>query len=237
MPTTNEQKASLVIEVQTAIRLIEAGLREVQRIDGAYDFYHLLMLSLGGGFERLMKSIICLQVLGQTGSFPEKCTAWSGKKGHNLENLLHEITEDCFNESYLQKVPAARQDIDFLRGDARLKKIVRILSRFGQAARYHELDVILGKAPPTDSPEQEWCKLELGLLQEYSDWAKMLQGGKIDEAYKLITSEIVRRIELFARALCRLFTIRELGDLAKQQTGTITTFLFLNDDHLGNRRY
>ncbi len=237
MPTTTEQKVSLVVEVQTAIRLIEAGLREVQRIDGAYDFFHLLMLSLGGGFERLMKSIICLQVLGQTGSFPKNGTAWRGKRGHNLENLLQKITEECFNESYLQKVPAARQDIDFLRGDVRLTKIVCILSRFGQAARYHELDVILGKAPRTDSPEQEWSKLELGILLEYSDWAKMLQDDKVDKAYKLITSEIVRWIELFARALCRLFTIGGLGDLAKQQTGTIAPFLFLNDDQLGTRRY
>jgi hypothetical protein len=237
MPVTLEQRVSLITEIQTAIALLQAGLREVQRIGGAYDFYHLLMLCLAGGLERLMKAIICLHVLENTGSFPTDVRDWRGSKGHDLERLLSQITDECFSDAYLARIPAARKDIEFLRNDPRLAEIVRVLSRFGRAARYHDLDTILGRTPSTDSPENEWKKLELDLLQEYQDWATLLQIGKVDEAYRRITGEIVRRVETLVRALCRLFTMGGLGDLAKQQTGSIAPFLFLREDQLGQHRY
>ena len=59
----------------------------------------------------------------------------------------------------------------------------------------------------------------------------------IEELYEKIGTRLISRLERFARALCRLFTIGGLGPEAAQYTGIIAPFLFLSDDKLGTRSY
>jgi hypothetical protein len=238
MPPTVEQNVAVGEEVRTSIKLIEAGLGQLQRIDGANDFYHLPMLLLASGFERLMKSIICFHTLHETGEYPGRNAFLRGRAGHDLARLLNKITKECFSEAYLKRVPVARQDIEYLRTDKRLLELVRILSDFGQAARYYHLDVVLGDNPTTSSPEQQWQQVEMAILREDNDWADQLKPPvNMDKVYKRITNDLVVRLEVFARALTRLFTIGGLGDEAKRHTGTIAPFLHLCDDELGKRAY
>jgi len=238
MSSTVEQHVALGEEVRTSIKLIEVGLGQLQRIDGANDFYHLPMLILASGFERLMKAIICLHTYHETGDYPTRKAFPFGRKGHNLVWLLNKITEECFSPAYLEKVPAAREDVEYLRTDAQLRKLVEILSSFGQTARYHNLDIVLGEKPKTSSPDQMWTHVEMTVLKEDDDWAHQLKAtANLDKLCKRITTKLVIRLEMFVRALARLFTIGELGDEAKRHTGTIARFLFLHDDELGKRVY
>jgi len=238
MPPTVEQNVAVGEEVRTSIKLIEAGLKQLQRIDGANDFYHLPMLLLASGFERLMKTIVCFHTLHERGEYPARNAFPRGRTGHDLTRLLNKITQECFSEAYLNRVPAARQDVEYLRNDSRLRELVRILSDFGQAARYHNLDIVLGGSPTTLSAEQQWEQVELAILREDDDWAEQLKAPvNTDKLYKRITTDLVVRLEMFARALTRLFTIGGLGDEAKRHTGTIQPFLFLRDAELGKRVY
>jgi len=65
-----QQKVALALEIKTSVKLLCLGLAELQGIDGANDFYHLPFLLISSGFERLMKCIICLKRLKDTGRFP-----------------------------------------------------------------------------------------------------------------------------------------------------------------------
>jgi hypothetical protein len=233
-----DRSFALVEEVRTATRLLEHGFRNLQQIHGSNDFYHAPLLALASGFERLMKSIICLHVMASTGAFPTgKGYFTAGRKGHDLEKLLTWVLQDCFTASYLSR-PAAREDHDYLKKDPEFRKLFGILSRFGQAARYHYLDVILGEVPATSSPEDEWQRLEIDFLsrkgspvQQFGNMAPVM------EVHDRVSREVVGRLERCARALVRLFTLGDLGQLAKQQTGTIRSFLFLTDEDLGRRKY
>ncbi len=240
MTATVEQHVALGEEIRTSVELIKAGLGRLQRMGAANDFYHLPMLLLASGFERLMKTIICLHALQETGEYPSPRdpTFRGGSKGHDLVRLLDKITMHCFNPAYVESVPAALKDIEYLRGDPRLRRLVEMLSNFGQAARYHDLNVVLGRPSDIASPEREWKKLELDVLKEDSEWVgTLVDPTRWDELYETIATDLVARLEKFARALTRLFTIGSLGAVAKKHTGTIAPFLFLKDEELGKQTY
>ena len=238
MGSTVRQDLALNDELVTSIKLIQTGLKELQHIDGANDFYHVFMLTLASGFERLMKVIICFHIVETTGTYPKKYPWRAYKKGHDLVFLLNFITEKCFSEEYLDKIPIARKDIEYLRNNQQLREYVMILSNFGQAARYYNLDIVEGNEPKTFSPDDEWAKLESSILQENPEWEKeSLTNRSLAKTYNHINTEIIIRFERFARALSRLFTIGGLGDKAKRFSCAVHPFLMLSDDKLGNTIY
>jgi len=223
-------------EVLTSVRLIERGLAELQRIDGANDFYHAALLLLSGGLERLMKCILCFRAQVVNGALPS--TVEIKKYGHDLERLLETVVGACFDEHYRSSRPAADADAIYLQSDSRLRRLLGALSRFARSARYYNLNVVGGDDPDTDSPEQEWKKLELEIMQERSELMKALTShGGYGDAFDEIGRELVSRLERVVRALCRLFTLGPLGSEAKACTGYIDPFLFLMDEDLGKRDY
>lgn len=223
-------------EVLTSVRLIQKGLAEVQRIDGANDFYHPALLLLSSGLERLMKCILCLRSQAVGGDFP------SAKQikdyGHDLERLRDAVVAACFDDEYRGSRQAADIDAAFLESDLRLRALLTSLSRFARSARYYNLNMVGGDEPDTDSPEQEWAGLEMEVVSERPELWKALEApsgsGPIFDA---ISREFVGRIEVFVRALCRLFTLGPLGDNARAYTGYLTPFLSLRNENLGRHDY
>lgn len=235
---TVTRKQALIDELETSIKLIKSGLREIQAIDGENDFYHILLLTLANGFERLMKVIICLYMYERDGVFPTKYPWDKNRNGHNLVFLLNYVAENCFYQKYVEKLPVAKSDIDYIKNNPKLAKHVEILSGFGKAARYYNLDVIKGCKPETSSPKEEWIKLEKEIIRENPDWRKEIQNDpNLNLNYKRVNKEIVIIFERFARSLSRLFTIGRLGDYAKQISGNVYPFLMLMDDSLGENSY
>lgn len=225
-------------ELATAIRLIQVGLRELQAIDGANDFYHLPFLTLANGLERYLKVILCLRFHETEGRFPNYKELISGRSGHDLTALLKRVIGDCFSESYVTRIPVAAEDIDFLTTNRRLHEVVNLLSRFGQAARYYHLDLVLGTEPDTDSPEDEWARLELELVKERPGFqSKLSEPGGLEETYAFIRHELTVLLERFCRALARLFTIGKLGELAQRNMTYVVPFLMIRDSELGEYDY
>jgi hypothetical protein len=236
MPNTLQQ-VMIGEELRTAVSLLKYGLRELNRVDGANDFYHVPLLLLASGFERLMKTVICCYHLKKDGEFPTR-NIFRGQKGHDLVRLLDVITKECFSDTYVADIPAAREDINFLRDDIKLRNIVRILSDFGKSARYYNLNVVLGEADPGPSPDEEWGKLEMEILQEDPEWAARIADPSQESAiFQQINCTLTKHCERMARSLSRLFTIGQLGDLAKQISPNAYHFLFLTDDALGITNY
>jgi len=141
MGVTTLQHIAIGQEVRISIELIQAGLGQLQKIDGANDFYHLPILSLASGFERLMKTVICFHVLHMTADYPTESPWPSSKKGHDLEYLLDKITSKCFSNDYL-KLACAQVDLKYLCDDVLLKNAIRILSQFGMDNRYYYLNIV-----------------------------------------------------------------------------------------------
>ncbi len=231
MSAKQEQQIMLSEELRTAVRLIKAGLCEISRIDGANDFFHLPILLLSSGIERFMKVVICCHYLELNKHFPDKSIFPKGKNGHDLVWLLNKITNECFSDNYLKRIPAAQTDVNFLRSNERLTKIVKIISDFGQSARYYNLNVVLGDSNPGLSPDQEWGILETEILQDDPTWKqRIVDPQQSHSVHQKINKELMSRCERLLQSLSRLFTIGGLGEFALQISFHTSTFLCLQDE-------
>ncbi|SNR96989.1 hypothetical protein SAMN06295967_101283 [Belliella buryatensis] len=232
-------------EVRASINLIHSGLAELQNINGGNDFYYLPFNLLSNGFEKLLKLIICFYHWEQYGQFPTMDDFKKSKKdnGHNLLYLKDKVTADYFVAS----TPALKDDLDTLTNNPTLNQLVDFLGEFGQYSRYYNLDVIISN-PKQKSKDikQLWERLETDLLladkelfDKFKDNHKDIDKTKLDEIRKIndqVRTKTIVLLEIFARALTRQFTFGKLGQ-AQRFTGTIRTFLFLNDSDLGQRDY
>lgn len=229
-------------ELLTAMRLLKTGLRELNRMNRETDFFHMPILLLSSGLERLMKVVICCHHLETKGEFPDRSALSKKRRSknptHDLTWLLERITQDCFSDEYLSQIPAAGADIEFLRTDEKLRRIVQIMSQFAQSARYYNLNVVLGDSDPGPSPDEEWQKLEMEVLQDDPNWPEYIANSKQSDAIHCqINRELTVQCEQLVRSLSRLFTIGGLGALAKQISPHTHHFLFLMDKDLGTTDY
>jgi len=229
-----KQEMALTLEIETAVKLLRTGLAELQCIDGANDFYHLPFLLLSSGFERLMKCMICLKRRNDTGNYP----ATNELKTHDLMDLKNCILSKCISKTTAFRREATKEDYHFMTADADFQRLLGILSLFGEFARYYNLDVVTGSTQPTVDAKDRWEKYEQDLVNKHAELPNLCQdANRIDDFYREINRIIVSKLERFARALARQFTLGDLGPKAKSHTGTIGCFLFLTDDGLGRQDY
>jgi len=234
---TPQQWISFNEEIHTSIRLLQLGLAELKEISYENDFYHVPLLLLSGGFERLMKCMLCLKVLDDKGRFPtsEKLKSY----GHDLVCLKEKIVSDCISKETAYEKPATKQDYKFLTEDKDLDKLIKILSDFGKNARYHNLDVVGGENNPAMDIKARLEEFELQLImREYEGDSNKLKEiltsvDKADEFYKIIYTIIIKKLQRFARALVRQFTLGNLGKEARRYSGLLKPFLNLRDEELG----
>jgi len=231
------QKLAIDKELANSVRLIKSGFGQMQQLDGANDFYHMPLLTLSSGFEHFLKVILCFRHLEKTGDFPKPGEIPSGRRGHDLELLLKKVRKECFPAQYVESIPLAKIDLAYIESDE-LLPFFKALSRFGQAARYHNLDVVLGRKPTTDSPEGEWESLETAILVSRPELLKEFEGiPNSGRVLRVIGAEVVARLERLARALARLFTIGKIGAEARHYAPYVDGFLHLREKELGKTEY
>lgn len=224
-------------ELFNAVRLIKAGFGQLQSIGAGNDFYHLPLLTLASGFERFMKVTLCFRWLEEHGNFQTSRAFSCGRSGHDLSCLLEKIRKDCFLDDYVNNIQVAQSDVEYLNSEG-LLSFVSVLSDFGQAARYYNLDVILGRKVQTDDPDAAWQRLETEILLARKDLMDEIEENPASNRIRLeINNEVVARLERFARAIARLYTIGRIGTEAKRYLAYIGCFLHLSDAELGTKKY
>ncbi len=220
-------------ELRLAVRLLKSGLAALWSLDGANDFYYLSWVLLASGYERLMKCILCFTHKARRGEFPDD--SYLKGLGHDINELLDRVLDECFTDEYVTSCQAAEDDRDYLRDDQLLRKLWNVLSEFGQQGRYYNLRVICGAIGPREeqSPEQAWSRIELEVM---ADRLSTLQDpASCGAFYEELASRLTVPFERVARALARLFTLADIHPDAQRFTGTIGHFLFLRD--LGEHDY
>ena len=235
---TVKKKICLLEEVYTSTRLIIIGLRELHNIGGGNDFYHLPFQLLSSGFERLMKCMICYKYLNDEGRFPSFPELKGKSSGHDLLYLKNKIISFCISASKQSLSTALKSDYEYIATDEGLEQLITVLSEFGKSARYYNLDVVVGKKDPSPDVLQTWSSYEFDLIKDDESMMEELKRGNVkSKVRKKINREIVCKLERFARALARQFTLGDLGDDANTCVAYISKFLFLTDDDLGETNY
>ena len=129
----------LLDELELSRDLIKSGFGHLQEIDMGNTFYHLPHQLMASGLERCLKCYILLVHEGRHGSYPDN--DYLKSLGHNLEELLKLIRTKFYGGT---ERPLVQQELDFITNDSVLQECIRILSLFGQKARYYNLDVVGG---------------------------------------------------------------------------------------------
>jgi hypothetical protein len=230
------QNISLTNEVYNSTMLIKKGFAELQQISGSNDFYHSPILLISSGFERLMKCIICYWRLKVDGEYPQMRILRN--MGHDLNVLLQKIIEICNEFNSYDDRPATRDDLDFIKNNDRLHKIIEILSGFALGGRYYNLDIVTAGESRFEDPGDKWEELETEIVQEDPDLEELMKDPiKTDEMYKKIIKVLMIYLERLARALSRIFTLGELHPEAVKCYSYIADFLNIMDQDLGKKNY
>ena len=124
------QVVSLVEETETAIKLLDEGIRVIAEWDGGEDDRIRGLFSMSQGFERLLKLTMTLILYGE-GAHPSS-KDFKKQYGHRLLPLLDDVLAKARADVGLMQRAALRADIDFCASDKHLREMFDIFGEFGE---------------------------------------------------------------------------------------------------------
>jgi len=224
-------------EITNGVILVQHGLGEIQRLHFTVNEYHIALLLLASGFERLLKACSCLFHRMRSGEYPDKATmkkCW----GHDLVGLLEAVAKECEAARYAERCQAFKDDVALL-SDSDLCHFVEILSAFGCRGRYHNFDVVGGDSDARQYDESRWLVAQTNFLVQKQEGQSRPQdlpraGDPLTEKMR---RETVSLMEKLARALARLLVFGTPGEQAERTEALVKDFLDLADEKLGTRHY
>lgn len=225
-----QEKIRLGDELDNSIKQIIYGLKELQITIKETSYYFITFQLLASGIERLLKCSICYGKLFRQNKFPTV----NEIKTHEIDKLLITFINEYFKT---KSIPALEEDYDFLTQDIFLKALIQSLSKFGNYARYYNLNVVTAASNKINI-EEIWSELQLEFIHTRPDLMKKL----VDEPdYKMVDDEISRYFvscfEKFVRAITRQFSLGDMGEEPKHYTGTYFHFLTLSNEKIGTTDY
>ncbi|OUC15295.1 MAG: hypothetical protein B0A82_08070 [Alkalinema sp. CACIAM 70d] len=224
-------------ELQSSVKLIKLGFGEFQNLNLINNFYYLPFQLLSSGFERLMKCHICLGYHEQNNEYPNDkyLKGCGGKGGHDLLELKKSILESYFST---KNILLLHEDFNLLTNDDNLETLIYLLSEFGKYSRYYNLDIVTSAEKSSINVQQLWGEYESNLITSNTETLEKLGNLEATEEVLGYTKrQILIKLEKFTRAICRQFTIGQLGKKALQYSPALYDFILLKDEDLGNQNY
>jgi len=225
---------ALLEELETSQKLISLGFGEIQNLSLNNSFHFLPFQLLSQGFERFMKSYICLAYENKHGKYPD--FNYIKSLGHNLESLLDEILKNYFFEF---RGSQHHEDETFLKTSKDLKELLFIISEFGKKSRYYNFDLITESKQTPLNTKELWNNFENKYL--YKDeklLSKLFSNETEHEVFYRLNSIVIVVFEKFISGLSRQFIFNCLGSKAKQISVTsFFDFGMLYEKDYGKKDY
>lgn len=225
---------ALLEEIETSYKLVILGFGELQNISLNNNFHFLPFQLLSQGFERFMKSYICLAYQNIYNEYPT--FKYLKNLGHDLESLLEEIIEKYYFDF---NRPQYKNDIEFLKNNTDLKELLFIISEFGKKSRYYNFDLVTeNKEIPLNTKELWTNFVNKHLLSDEKLLSKLFSQETEHEVFYKLNSVIIIIFERFISALSRQIIFNCIGEKAKQiSVATFFDFGMLYEKDFGNRDY
>ena len=127
------QVVSLVEETETAIKLLDEGIRVIAEWDGGEDNRIRGLFSTSQGFERLLKLTMTLILYGE-GAQPSS-KGFKKQYGHRLLGLLDDVLNKARADADTMQRQALQADIDFCASERHVREMFDIFREFGTGGR------------------------------------------------------------------------------------------------------
>lgn len=231
-PPQMPKQFALVYETGTAVMLLRSGLGHLQQCSHSTHPYHVPLVLLSLGFERLMKVVLCLHTNVSKGTWPDDAQL-RGTWGHKLVAMRDEIiavleSEGCDGENLPNgKVVCELQD-------AEARRLLQLLADFAHPeGRYFHLNIVGTPQREAYWVESKWLTATLDLRAPNN--ADIQPNG----LYRIRGAEqVVAVLEKLARALCQaLVGIAVYLGPADGYRGLVAHFHGLQDARLGQTDY
>ena len=120
-----EKVLSFVEETETAVLLLDEGIRIIEAHDGGLDRRIVAVHLIAQGFERFLKLTRAQIQLSRNGELPS--THEVKRWGHRLLELLDATVDELEQDDSFTAVPAVRSDLGYLLGEERFRDLFAIL--------------------------------------------------------------------------------------------------------------
>lgn len=219
------QNISVVFELETSIKYLKRGLKEIEQITPENDFYHPVFVFLSGGFERLLKVVLTLNYYEKYGKYPSLNELIpKNSDRHNLEYFLNQF-KPIFHIGDGEQL---NSDYQLLFNDNGTDLLINPLSEFGMYGRYFDFDSILGKRGHYD-PKRNWESFESQFFKDVFGEDKFLEcmssPAGLDEFYKKLNPVLRDKLDKIIRAICRQFLFGGFSSKSKQYIFQVEDFL------------
>lgn len=229
---------ALIFEIEISIKFLKRGLGEVQKISNKNDFYHPALQFLSSGFERLFKTMLCLNYKENNNKLPSYKELLKSNNGHDIEYLKSEVEKICIPINRPDE--SLDMDYDIITNDETINIICKTLSEYGQKSRYFNLDAVLGREQEFDAVKA-WEKIEDQMLKQYMGEQIFLKAIQkiiqLESLYKKSNELIVSRLELFLRAITRQFIFGNFSKDAQSLMSEVESFSKIKNKEIGKINY
>ena len=229
----------LAEELHVAVKTICSGFGLLQQSAKATERnVFLVLLVLSTSFERLLKGVLCLHSMEESGEPLSESEL--RRFGHDLSEISDAVFEKGLSPSVLKR-PAAREDAAFIENDEVIGGILDVLSDFAVSERYLHLDGVNDPSQDRDWLWGRWESIEELTMPE-DEYLRLVGEGEIEKLRTRTGEVMIAKMERFLRAVMRtLYWSDKEGEQSGGSARSIGTeafdFLALRDEELGQTRY
>jgi hypothetical protein len=221
----------MAYEAQTAVLLVKAGLGHLQGLTTVELEYHVPLLLLATGFERLVKVFLCLEAKASSGSWPDTRTM-SFRFDHDLRRQLEEV-DAAIARRIAGHPTRERRPFEALR-DRGTRHLIELLERLLEPSERFSLGLGDENGRRPGWIEAVWVTIS----GQYAIWGRKHEFGPGTIYVAPQNRGVVILLERLGRALCRgiLLVAEQIGERSEYQPG-LKPFANLPTRQLGATRY
>ncbi|MFY9265334.1 MAG: hypothetical protein WAO61_07905 [Solirubrobacterales bacterium] len=232
-----DQTFALLTELSDVHRLIEHGIWSVHQLSGSNDFNHGALQFLSQGFERLLKCTLIALLEARDMPVPTSRELRT-KYGHDVVKLHSDVVALASEVHAYSDRPAVQEDLEFMREDADLSRLLQLFADFGAKDRHYGIEAILDPAMADAElePARIWSSIEVDFLVRRDDIVGNPAFSQ-DEIHAQINAGMTMVLDRYFRALTRMWSLGAAGPQGPYfASGALVGITKLTDEQLGIER-
>ncbi|MFC2160134.1 hypothetical protein ACFLRX_00615 [Acidobacteriota bacterium] len=220
-----QKKKCMFIEYKIAAIMNEIGIRELLNVKRSfYNYVYLPMILLSWSIERLLKCLLNMLAMDDKGTIDSIPYDDKGIRGHDLELLLIILIQKIGEKKNNFLFTSEKKEIDYIKNNKALCKIIKVLSEFGKGSRYFYVDIILKETSTHRNPVHLWDNIENLMHTLTEQKSPPMRSQELEGEIKKLTTKPLKEFLGILEKFINLVGRSKFGDF--ENVDTSMTYLF-----------